>query len=740
MKNIITVNTLLQYVNKVPDDSSSSPETLRVIYLNGNDDIAFVIEIYSEPALPQFYRFSSILEDIKSEKARVLSDDPWIRIVRESDLSEKEKSLRDNAWHIISRLTDPKNEPGIFNDRERGRLFREVQKEFGITRRSLYKYMRKFWQRGKVKNALLPDYQNSGAAGKARIAGENKRGRKRKAAHDPQISEGINIDEDAKKIFRTAISRFYRNPDEITLQDAFNLMLAEFFYEDSYYDENGIRKVILLPPEKKPTYAQFHYWYKKEIDIEKDITARKGKSVYNLTARPLLSNSTSQVFGPGYRFEMDATVADVYLVSGYNRNWIIGRPIIYIIIDVFSRLIAGLYIGLEGPSWIGAMMALANCAADKVKFCAEYGIPISPDDWNCHYLPHTLLGDGGELAGADIEPLATNLRVRVETAAVGRGDLKGIVERNFRMIHEKVKPFVPGYVIPDAYKRTGTKYMLDAKLNIRQFTKIIIDGVLRHNRQYLKSYDRNEMLIASDVPPIPNQLWQWGINNRTGYLNWFPEDIVKLNLLPEDFGRIGRDGITFKNMHYSCDRAIREGWFVKGSRRESEKVRITYDERKPDYIYLKSQDGRAFEKCYLLPTEEKYMNMNLHEIDYLHEFELLEERRNLSQDQQEFADHAAFVKSVTAEAERDADRFFDSGLSNAARIAQINENRRKEKKKRREEESFELGKNQAPTEQAKVIPINSDVRVQKTERLDYPDELDILSQIRKRKKEMRDDD
>ncbi|HEX8371078.1 MAG TPA: Mu transposase C-terminal domain-containing protein [Pyrinomonadaceae bacterium] len=732
MTKTLTVNNLIQYI----ETSSNEPEIVRIVYLDGSDDIAFVMDLCTDKGFPEFCRISSIMSDLEFGKAEIMTEDPWATSVKDSDLSDTEKELRDRAWNIICDLANPSKEPAIFDKKKRNKLFRDAMKEHKVLPRSLHKYMRRFWQRGKVKNALLPDYKNSGAGGKERSAGEAKRGRKRKLRHDPQIGEGVNIDENMKKVFRLAISRFYRDPNEITLQDAFNLMLAEYFFEESYHDEDGVRKVVLVPPEKKPTYDQFHYWYNKDKDIEKDITARKGRNVYALTARPLLSNSTSQVPGPGYRFEIDATVADVYLISRYNPNWIIGRPVVYIIIDVFSRLITGLYIGLEGPSWIGAMMALANCVADKVEFCAEYGISISEEDWACHNLPFTLLGDGGEIAGANVEPLAANLRVRVETAAVGRADLKGIVERNFRTIKEKVKPFLPGQVIPDAYKRTGVKYMLDAKLNIHKFTKIIIDGVLRHNRQYLKSYDRDEMMIAADVQPIPNQLWQWGVINRTGYLNVFPDDTVKLNLLPEDFGRISRSGIVFKKMRYGCERAIKDGWFVKGNSRESEKVRVTYDIRNPNYIYLKSQDGRAFEKCYLLPSEGKYMNMDLNEIEYLHQFEDMEKRRDLSRDQQEFADHAAFVRSVVTESEQDADKFFDPTLTDAARIAQIDENRRFEKEKRRKEEAFELGKNEAPPKQAKVIPMNPDIQIQKAESLDYPDELDILSRSRKRKKEL----
>jgi hypothetical protein len=526
----------------------------------------------------------------------------------------------------------------------------------------------------------------------------------------------------------------------MTLKDAFNLMIAEYFIEETAFDENGVKRNLLIPAEKRPTFAQFHYWFNKEKNVEKDLTARRGRNAYALSSRPLLSNATSQVTGPGHRFEIDATVADIYLISRYNPLWIIGRPVIYILIDIFSRLITGLYVGLEGPSWIGAMMALANCVADKQEFCAEHGITISEEEWACNNLPFTLLGDGGEIAGVNIEALAANLNVRVETTTGGRGDLKPIVERNFRTIKEKVKPFLPGQVIPDANKRRGIDYRLDARLNIRQFTRIIIDGILQHNRSYLSSYNRDEMMIAANVPPIPNELWQWGIRNRTGRLNAFPEDTVKLNLLPYDYGRVTRTGIIFKKMKYSCERAIKEGWFVKGSDYESEKVKIAYDPRKPDYIYLKSADGRTFEKGYLLSTEEKYMNKDLYEIEYLHEYEELAKKRSLPQAQQGFADHAALVKGTVAEAEQKFDEVFDPTVSNSSRIASIAENRKLEKLKQREEEAFDLGKEELPQRQANVVPINPNISVQTTDNLDYPDELDILSRSRKRKKEAQRDE
>lgn len=85
-----------------------------------------------------------------------------------------------------------------------------------------------------------------------------------------------------------------------------------------------------------------------------------------------------------YKYPIDATIGDVYLRSFYNPSEIIGRPVIYFVIDVFSRMIVGYYVGLEGPSWLGMSTALANAMMDKVSFCAKYEKEITKEDWPCH--------------------------------------------------------------------------------------------------------------------------------------------------------------------------------------------------------------------------------------------------------------------------------------------------------------------------------------------------------------------
>ncbi len=242
-------------------------------------------------------------------------------------MSEKEKEIRNKAWMIIENFVSPENEPNIYYKQYLGKFVQQTVIKQKTTSATVYKYLRKYLQRGKTKNALLPDYQNSGSCKERKIT--KKLGRKRKFEENIEIGEGINIDEGLKKIFRVAISQFYYNPKETPLKTAYKLMLKAYFSEDSF-DNKGINKPVLVSQPLKPTYDQFRYLYQKEKDVKKEITSRKGKGVYELLYRPLLGNSTREVFGPGQRYEIDATVADVYLVSRFNRNWIIGRPIVYI--------------------------------------------------------------------------------------------------------------------------------------------------------------------------------------------------------------------------------------------------------------------------------------------------------------------------------------------------------------------------------------------------------------------------
>jgi hypothetical protein len=86
---------------------------------------------------------------------------------------------------------------------------------------------------------------------------------------------------------------------------------------------------------------------------EPDISKRKGEAKYASEHRTILGKSDYGIMGPGAKYQIDATIGDIYLVSRFNRAGTIGRPVIYFVIDTFSRMIAGMYVCRPGRPLVG---------------------------------------------------------------------------------------------------------------------------------------------------------------------------------------------------------------------------------------------------------------------------------------------------------------------------------------------------------------------------------------------------
>ncbi|MDK2799712.1 MAG: hypothetical protein PWP27_2526 [Clostridiales bacterium] len=713
MKRFLTVNNLIHWEQ---EDS-----TERILWIDNQNTDSFVIDIFANVYSPVLRNIDEVIDCLNTRRAVLLTEDPWAMIIHERELKEKDKKKRDEVWEIISFIINECGEPDIFNAHIRSKVVNEASEKFSISSRTVYEYLKRFWQRGKTINALLPDYYRCGGMGREKNSGIVKRGRPRKGTKDA----GINIDEKTKEIFIASIKRFYYTSQKNSLRTVYELMRKEF-YTSSYRYENNIRKPVLMDSHLVPTFGQFKYWFYKERNLKKEISLRRSAKNYSLENRAIIGNSTIEAMGPGSIYQIDATVADVYLVSRYNKNWIIGRPIVYAVIDVFSRMVTGIYIGLEGPSWIGAMMALANASTDKVQFCSEYDIHITEDEWPVHFLPETIIADRGELEGKNIENLISALHIKVQNTASYRADWKGIVEQYFRTVNLRVKPFLPGFINEDYRQRGGRDYRLDATLNIFQFTQIIIKCVLYHNNQhYLMNYNREEMMISDEVEPIPIKLWHWGIQNRAGKLRFVPEDIVKLNLMPRDIATVTAQGIKFKDIYYGSEVALKEYWFEKARNKGSWKIDICYDPRNMNYIYIPGSDNKSFEKCFLLKHEERYLDKSYEEIEYLIEKEKIELKQKEEEELQSKVDLMSEIEEIVKEAKRNMEEDSVSMESKAKRIKGIKNNRKVEKILNREDEAFELDKHEK--EDGKVISINKS----EEEVFDLPNDLELLKKKQK---------
>lgn len=675
----------------------------RILWIDDGYVICYTIDITNKNALPVKRKMSDLEEMFDQKLLQIVTDDPFSFVYQSEDqIQKKQKDVRDERWIAIQKIACM--EPEIYDKQKRGPLVRKTQDETGKIKGLIYNYLRQYWQRGKVKNALLPDYRNSGGRGKERTLSSKKTGHPRK--YESLLGKGINVDNDIKQIFHVCVKKFYHTTKKNPLSFVYEMMLKSYFAEDHVF-ENGVKKAILKDKSQLPTYRQFQYWYQKAYSVEQKHRSRKGNRKYELENRAILGTSLGEMYGPGSKFQIDATIADVYLVSNYNRNWIIGRPVVYAVMDVFSRMITGIYVGLEGPSWIGAMMALANSASDKVSYCKKYGVEITQEEWNTSHLPQTLLADRGELEGYNIERLITAFHMKVENTPPYRADWKGIIEQHFRTTNLKVKPFLPGVVDTEVRVRGDKDYRLDAQLTLDEFTEIIIRCALYHNNHHwLKHYNADEMMIIDEVNLIPKDLWNWGIKNRSGRLRSYPEDIVKLHLLPQETASVTYKGIVFKGMKYSCEKALREGWFPQ-AREKSWRIKVSFDPRNMDHLYLPSEDGKSYEVCTLLDHQIRYRERSLHDVEYLHAYEDFEKQNYAHEQMQKKIDLDTQIEHIVHGA-KEKSKLEKVPMSNNERTKGIRENKAFEKEARRKEEAFLLANyEENSTINGVVIPLTN---------------------------------
>lgn len=691
---MLAVNMLIKWNN------SGKIEILeRILWLDSKQDITFVINVYGNN-FPIRRRVTEIEGYIADNAVIVLDADPVARIINEDDVTDKDRQKRETSWNVIKEMVE--YEPQIFNKKVRRGLIREAALNNNISLKSVEKYLKRYWQRGKVKNALIPDYNICGGRGKDRAAGKMKRGRPRT---NTELGIGVNVDENIKQIFRIAINKFYYSSSKISLTLAYELMRKEFFYED-FKVENGVRIPILKPGSMVPTFAQFHYWWMKERDLKKEISSRISLKAYEKDHRAIIGISTTQALGPGSLYQIDATIGDIYLVSRFNRNQIIGKPIITYVTDVFSRLLVGFAISLEGPSWITAMQALASTVAPKKEFCKEFaGIEIEEDDWPAHYLPESLLADRGEIEGKEIETIINSLNIKVQNTPPYRADFKGILERFIKTIAGYTQPLLPGTIDAKAKERGDRDTRLDAKLDLYQFTQVIIKCILFYNNShYLNAYERDELMIQDEILPVPREIWNWGIKNRSGSLRRVDEDTVKLHLMPRDNALVTARGIKFKNLLYGSPMTLKEHWHEKARNSGSFKVQISYDPRSLNYIYIRGIGQNGYEKCFLLDHQSKYQNKSLEEIQYLQKVEKNQSENNIDTELQSKVQLISEIEHIVKEAEKDLKMETIQGDSNSKRLKDIKKNRKVEKMTLRNEQAFEL--NKEPLNDGQIIPFS----------------------------------
>lgn len=685
------VNNLLEK----RDEEAKLVDCERVLWINQNEDIAITISIIEKNGLPTAKNLSFLEQELREGKMIKREYDPFTRfMVPDEKLTPKEIQIRNNAWNYIKDIVEL--EPNIYNPKERYQIIKGEILKSKKNKKFYYKYLRYYWTGGKMENALLPRFRKCGAPGvKKNPIKKMGKARNTSIAISPEMA-GVIINEGTRKIFDAVIRSVYLKINRRDSVKHTYIQMLKNYYAISTEVRNGVEIPIIPEEYNLPSIAQLRYHIRKNYTQRTKTISREGEVNFNRDFRPLLGSETRKATGPGQIFQVDATVADVYLVSSDDPNIIIGRPVVYIVVDVYSHMIVGGYVGFEGPSWLGVMMAIENTVVNKVEFCAQYDIQISAEEWPCHYMPEGFYADRGEMESKNADSLGKALGIKLKNAPPYRADLKGIVEQQFRTLNLILQPWMPGAVRKEYTKRGGPDYVLDAKLTLKDFTKMFIEMILhRNNVYYMEHYPLDKAQSIDKVRPVARELWNWGVSHNH-FLKEIHPDIVRLNVLPEAKVTASREGIYFEGMYFGCEELVRQGWFVKG---KSIKTSIAYDRRCMNHVYIKTDNGKGFIKCYLLDKSSRFMNLNLEEVKEIRYEEKLNRSVYLSTELQGEVTLNAKLESIATNATNRMTDQLDSKLTKTERKADIKGNKAKEREKLRKAQSYELDKSQKDREE-----------------------------------------
>ncbi|MBD7937595.1 MULTISPECIES: Mu transposase C-terminal domain-containing protein [Bacillaceae] len=593
----LVINDLLQ--------STENPEFIqRVVWVDNEHQLCFLVNV-REPSFPYSEEIHSIESSLIKGEITKVATEPWAFSVKEEDLSGIEIEKRDKAWIVINQIYLI---PDIFIPKRRSELIKMASKDFFLSTKTIRQYLKRYWSRGMVKNALLPDFNKCGKQQGKERKYIKKAGRP--FAYSSSIQRAAITDE-WKKIIRISLEKYYFIRSKPSLKYAYQQMVKEYFSKE---DEKSGYKVLDLD---KPiiSYDQFYYWYRKWYKPEDAIHKREGRREFLQNYRAITGSATEDSMGIG-TYAIDATIGDVYLVSSFDRNIVIGRPVIYLTVDIFSRCIVSVYAGIQNMSKESLRLALANAFEDKKEFCKRtLDMDIDENDWPIHYLPHTILADrGSELISNELTQITADLNIKIQNLGPYRPELKAVCEKYFDILQDHISPFLPGAVQKDFMKRGGKDYRKKAVLNLNEYVQILVRTVLYYNNHnYLSDYPLTQSMIAEKVPPIPIEIFKWGLRKGTGLLRTMPLDAIRSSVLPKASAKITPKGINFGGLYYTCAKALKERWFSKARIKGSWSMGVHYDPQDVSNIYIRI-DRLNYEVCSLIEQYEMYRGVKMEEV------------------------------------------------------------------------------------------------------------------------------
>lgn len=402
---------------------------------------------------------------------------------------------------------------------------------------------------------------------------------------------GVKVTDDIRKIFDEGVG-IYKSKRSESLSSVYKKIVKKYYRKTILV--NGKMTYDYLPESEIPSFRQFYYYFRKKLSPQDMKIIKTSEMEVRNNNRILDGSANFGVFGPGYMLEIDETEVDCCLVSSFDRSKVVSRPILYVAIDVYSRMIVGISVAFDNNSFLGITNLLMSFTDNKADFCRKYGFPIGDimdidKIWPSNFLPANIRVDmGSEYTSMEMSRICNELGITLNIVSPGTGSLKGIVENVFKVFHSQINSSVEGNGL--ITKRHDSDHREKAVLTIEEYIKMVVAFVIGHNQKMMKGFKLTKEMVAEGIEPVPARIWEYGMANAVRPRPVKSKLQYLYALMKKVHARYDKRGICFKNLYYIdySDSKLEAKMFKTGAKKV--KIEIRYDPREIDHIYYVSDN------------------------------------------------------------------------------------------------------------------------------------------------------
>lgn len=357
----------------------------------------------------------------------------------------------------------------------------------GVSRRWLREMLKAYLRSGRNKFSLI----------------DHRKGNYRKKV--PHSKDYENPKNDVDEILKYGLKMFvkYGKPGQ-----AYDAVLRQYFREPVEAPDGSSVKMVTLPEEERSVSYKMLYNYIRKHTEDYSCMGKDERDKQN-NNRQLVGNSRTGVYELGQIVEADEMELGCYVVDQNDGETVLGKAVVYCMVEVLSGICIGAYVSLENNSMRGFQQVFLSLLEPHKNQTKGYNIDYDEEDWPSMIVPNEIRCDrGSEYMSKAYSKAMGELGIRNTPVPPGCGSLKGVVESFNGLVQTYLKAQLKnnGY-IEDKY-RGGDLAKGAACLTLEEIRGLVYQSVILYNRRVFEGLI-DKKYVDNNVSPTPKGIFAY---------------------------------------------------------------------------------------------------------------------------------------------------------------------------------------------------------------------------------------